>query len=126
MPAPPDSDPSASTDPVYLDSLLVVDFTVGGTGALYQTTGWATPEPRLSWAVGARSFLRLPAPWSDRPHVLELDVNPCCLPPHVTGQALTMHVNGRFLGTHVLTERRVLRCPLPPEAWRGQIGRAHV
>ena len=116
--APSEPEAAASHGAVYVDHLLVVDFTAGGTAKLYQTEGWAEPESRLTWAVGPGSGLRLPAPWGDRPHVLELDVNPCRYPPHVTGQMLTVHVNGRCFGTHVLTGRAVLRCTLPPEIWR--------
>jgi hypothetical protein len=118
--APGDPQPALRAEAVHIDSLLLVDFTAGGNSAPYLTSGWGAPEARLAWTLGPRSGLTLPAPWDKRPRILELDVNPCRYLPYVTAQVLSVQVNGRFFGAHLLTKRTVLRCPLPPDVWEGR------
>jgi len=118
--APIEADSGAAAAPAHIDSLLLVDFTTGGNSAPYQAHGWSSPEARLAWAVGAQSGLRLPAPWDTRPRVLEIDVNPCRYAPHLTGQSLSVGINGHSFGTHLLLHRTVLHCLLTPDIWHGR------
>jgi hypothetical protein len=111
--------PAPVAGPIHFDSLLVVDFASGGTSAAYRTDGWGGPESRLSWGLGPRSGLRLPAPWDRRPRVLELDVNPCRHHPVACGQLLRIQVNGWQFGEHMLAQRTLIRCRLEPIVWKG-------
>jgi hypothetical protein len=110
--------PTPVAPETHFDSLVLVDFTVGGNSAPYLGAGWGTPEARLAWSLGPRSTMRLPAPWDKRPRLLELDVNPARSAPYVTAQLLSVTVNGHFFGTHTLSQRTVLRLPLPPAIWQ--------
>ena len=120
--APAATAPSAPprAESVYIDTLLLIDFTAAGNSAPYLSPSWGAPEARLAWTLGPCSGLTLPAPWDKRPRMLELDVNPCRYLPHVTTQSISVTVNGRWFGTHLLRQRTVLRCPLSPDIWEGR------
>ncbi len=111
--------PAPAAGAVHFDNLLVVDFASGGNSGAYRTDGWGGPESRLSWGLGPRSGLRLPAPWDRRARVLELDVNPCRHDPIACGQLLRIMVNGWSFGAHMLAQRTLIRCRLEAIVWKG-------
>lgn len=91
---------------------LVIDLTASGDSAPYRTHGWSTPEPALTWTVGADSFLRLPGPPEPEPLILDLDVNPCLAPEMVSSQIFRVRVNGALVGCHRLTGLSRVRCSI--------------
>jgi hypothetical protein len=89
-----------------------------GRGALRE--GWAAPEPRHHWMLGAESTLTLPALEGAGDAVLRLRVTPHVRAPVLMRQRLILEVNGQRLREYVVPLEAVLGCDVPA----GLLGRA--
>jgi hypothetical protein len=98
------------------DAALVIDFGVGGNGGEYRCSGWANPEPRHIWTIGAESRLKLPRPVTPGTYRLTLDLGPFVWREALPGQRLTVLVNDREVGSFFVREVTSIACRVPWEA----------
>ena len=93
--------------------ILDIDFAAGGNSAGFVLDGWAEQEPKHRWTMGRESRLRLPCVPGEAGRVLAISATPCLHPPHLTGQAVMLALDGRLLATIRVDALRVFAFRLP-------------
>lgn len=99
---------------------LLIDFSLRGNSSSFCGTGWSAPEPEERWAVGVESRMIVPAPADPSPYFLVLKLRPFVAPGRLSGQHLSVRVNGLRVGEFLVTERTIRVCHLP---WYIIVGR---
>jgi hypothetical protein len=92
---------------------VVVDFGQHGNSRLFCAAGWSGFERDERWAIGSESRLNLPSPTAPGSYVLVLKLRPFVAPGRLSGQHLSVVVNGSVVGEFWLTDRTSRVCYLP-------------
>jgi hypothetical protein len=97
---------------------LTISFAATGDSLAYLGGGWARPEPKFTWDVGAESHLMLPRLEAADDYVMTLDVVPFIHPPELPSQRLIVSVNDTVLGSAGLSRPTLLGYRIPADLAR--------
>ncbi len=86
----------------------------------YFGNGWSRPERDFTWAIGAASWLLLPAVADASDVVLRFDAFPHVRRPYVERQRLLIYINGFSLGEFSLSGRQTISTLVPAHAVSGK------
>lgn len=93
-----------------------IAFSTGGNSAEVAGEGWAEPEQHGRWTDGITSHVRIGGLFSGVAYAAEMQLGPFLLPPRVTGQLLTITVNGVLCFSEQLTGPGKIQFAIPPDA----------
>ncbi len=97
---------------------VTLHFCEGGDGLAALGDGWANPEPRHHWMLGAESVLHVPGLPGDGPAVLRMGVTPHVFGDVLTRQRLIVEVNGFRVRSFDIMLECVVGCDIPAEFLR--------
>lgn len=104
---------------------FTIDFTTGGNSPAFVKEGWSLQERSLTWCLGPRSDLVIPAPLIEGDYQLDIRVCAATRPPYIMAQKMDILINGEFADSFFLLGWMDLVCRVPRAAVTGR-GSLHL
>jgi hypothetical protein len=88
-------------------------FGTDGNAAPHLLSGWSTPEPGFTWALGPESTLRIPLLPGSGDLLLDITLRPFMIPPHRMAQRVGLLANGVPIGIERVQDDSALGFRIP-------------